>query len=77
MNLNYSPCKITLSSSSSLSLSLENWNLHPSYFAAFVYCEVLDSNCCFVLKIYFSLPQLFVFLFDVLSVAVFVMREHF
>ena len=32
---------------------------------------------CFVLKMYFSLPQLFVFLFDVLSVAVFVIRYRF
>ena len=32
---------------------------------------------CFVLKMYFSLPQLFVFLFDVLSVAVFVIRDRF
>ena len=30
-----------------------------------------------LLKMYFSLPQLPVFLFDVLSVAVFVIRERF
>ena len=37
--------------------------------------------CCLifvvVLKVYFSLPRLFVFLFDVLSVAVFVSRDRF
>ena len=57
---------------SPLSLSLENSDLHLSYFAEFVCCEVLDSNtCCFSLsRCIFSLPQLFVFLFDVLSVAV-------
>ena len=80
MSIIYNPCKITFSSSSSLSLSLslslENSDLHPSYFAAFVYSEALDSNCCFVLKMYFSLPQLFVFLVDVLSVAVFVMGQR-
>ena len=32
---------------------------------------------CFVLQMYFSLPQLFVFFFDVLSVAVFVVRDRF
>ena len=32
---------------------------------------------CFVLKIYFSLPQLFVMLLDILSVAVFVLRNRF
>ena len=32
---------------------------------------------CFVLQMYFSLPQLFVFLFDLLNVAVFVIRERF
>ena len=32
---------------------------------------------CFVLKMYFSLPQLFVFLFDLLSIAVFVIRDRF
>ena len=51
------------------------------YFAEFVCCEVLDSNTCsFFLKMSFSLPQLFVFLFDVLSVvsvAVFVIRDRF
>ena len=31
---------------------------------------------CVVLKMYFSLPQLFVLLFDVLSVAVFVIRDR-
>ena len=31
----------------------------------------------FVLKMHFSLPQLFVFFFDVLSVVVFVIRERF
>ena len=31
----------------------------------------------FVLRMYFSLPQLFVFLFDVMSVAVFVIRNRF
>ena len=46
-----------------------------SYFVDFVRCEDLDSNrFCFVLKMYFSLPQLFVFLFDILNVAVFVSR---
>ena len=30
-----------------------------------------------VLKMYFSLPQLFVFLFDILSVAAFVIRDRF
>ena len=34
------------------------------------------SLSCFVLKMYFSLPQLFV-LFDVLSVAVFVIKDRF
>ena len=52
--------------------------MYLSYFADFVCCEDLDSNnFCFILKMYFSLPQLFVFLFDVLSVAVFVIRERF
>ena len=32
---------------------------------------------CFVLKMSFSLSQLFIFLFDVLSVAVFVIRDRF
>ena len=32
---------------------------------------------CFVLKMCFSLPQLFVFWFDVLSVAVFVIGDRF
>ena len=32
---------------------------------------------CFILKMYFSLPQLFVFLSDVFSVAVFVIRDKF
>ena len=32
---------------------------------------------CFVLKMYFSLPQLFVYLYDVLSVAVLVIRDRF
>ena len=41
-------------------------------------CEDLDSNSfCFVLEMYFSLPQLFVFLFDVLSAAMFVIRDRF
>ena len=55
-------------------------DLYLSYFAEFVCCEVLDSNSFvlfFVLKMYFSLPQLFVFLFDVLSVAVFFIRDRF
>ena len=49
----------------------------------FVCCEDIDSNSVvvvvvvlFVLKVYFSLPQFFVFLFDVLSVAVFVIRDR-
>ena len=42
------------------------------FFADFVCCKDLDSNSsCFVLKMYSSLQHLFVFLFDVLSVAVF------
>ena len=50
-----------------------------SFFADFVCWEDLDSNSNFlcVLKMYFSLPQLFVFLFDVLSVAEFVIRDRF
>ena len=64
---------------SPLSLSAEKSDLYLSYFAEFVRFEVLDSTSffvfCFVLKMYFSLPQLFVFLFDVLSVAVFVIRD--
>ena len=41
-------------------------------------CEVLDSNSLFfVLKMYFNLPQSCVFLFDVLSVAVFFTRDGF
>ena len=42
-------------------------------------CEDLDSNSflfCLILKMFFSLPQLFV-LFDVLGVAVFVIRDRF
>ena len=34
-------------------------------------------SCLSFSKIFFSLPQLFVFLFDVLSVAVFVIRDRF
>ena len=62
-----------------LSLSPENSDLHLSYFAEFVCCEGLDNSTVFLflLKIYFSLTQLFVFLFDVLSVAVFVIRGRF
>ena len=37
----------------------------------FAYLKTLD----FSFKMHFSLPQLFVFLFDVLSVAVFVIRD--
>ena len=62
----------------SLSLSPENSGLYLFYFADFVCCEDLDSNnFCFVLKMRSSLPQLFVFLFDVWSVAVFVIRDRF
>ena len=62
----------------SLSLSPENSDLYLFYFAEFVCCEVLDSNTCLIfLKMYFSSPQLFVFLFDVLSVAVFVIRDRY
>ena len=39
--------------------------------------SVSNSLFCFVLKMYFSLQQLFVFLFDVLSVAVFAIRDRF
>ena len=61
----------------SLSLSPENSDLYLLHFADLVCCEDLDSNSfCFVLKMYFSLPQLFV-LFDVLSVTVFVIRDRF
>ena len=56
------------------SLSLLKIQICVSYFAEFVCCEVLASNSLFVfLKMYFSLPQLFVFLFDILSAAVFVL----
>ena len=52
--------------------------MYLSYSADFVSCEDLnDDSFCFVLKMYFSLPQLFVFLFDVLSVSVFVIRDRF
>ena len=52
--------------------------MYLPYFADFVCCKDLDSNSsCFVLKMYSSLPQLFVFLFDVLSVAVIVIRDRF
>ena len=74
---------LSLSVSVSLSLSLSlsiSVCLCLSYFADFVCCKVLDgNNFCFrfVLKMYFSLQQLFVFLFDVLSVAVFVIRDRF
>ena len=45
--------------------------MHLSYFSEVVCCEILDSNTClFSLKMHFSLPQLFVSLVDVLSVAV-------
>ena len=58
-------------------VSPENSGLpRRSYFAEFVCCEDLDSNSCFVLERYFRLPQLFVFLFDVLSVAVFAIRDR-
>ena len=61
----------------SLSLSPENSDLYLLYFADLMCCKDLDSNSfCFVLKMYFSLPQLFV-LFDVLSVTVFVIRDRF
>jgi len=51
--------------------------MYLPYFADIVCCEDLDSNSfCFVLKMYSTLPQLFVFLFDVLSVAVFVIRDR-
>ena len=41
-------------------------------------CEVLDSNSLlFFFMVYFCLPQLFVFLFDILSVAVFVIWDRF
>ena len=61
-----------------LSVSPENPNLYLSHFADFLCCEYLDSNSClFVLKMYLSLPQLFVFLFDVLSVAVFAIKDTF
>ena len=62
----------------SLSLSPEYLDVYLPYFADFVCCKDLDSNSfCFVLKMYSSLPQLFVFLFDVWSVAVFVIRDRF
>ena len=61
-----------------LSLYPENSDLHLSYFTEYVCCKVLGSNSCsFFLKMCFSLPQLFVFLFDVLTVAVFVIRDRF
>ena len=63
-----------------LSLSSpEQSDAYLSYFAHFVCCEGLDSNSfCFLLKMFFSLPQLFVFLqLFVLSVAVFVTRDRF
>ena len=77
---------------SCLSVCPENSDLHLSYFAEFVCWEALDSNSffvCFVRKMWgfvlfvfsrkmcFSLLQLFVFLFDVLSAAVFVIRDRF
>ena len=34
----------------SLSLSPENSGLHLSYFAEFVCCKILDSNCLFFLR---------------------------
>ena len=66
----------TLSLPLSLSLSPKNSDLHLAYYAEFVCCEVLESNS-FVLKTYFILPQLFEFLFEVLSVTAFVIRERF
>ena len=54
-----------------LSLSIQVFEIELS-----LSCEVLARNS-FVLKMFFSLPQLFVFLFDVLSVAVFVIMERF
>ena len=71
LNLHLCGC---LSVCLSPSLSPENSDLNLSYFAEFVCCEVLV--CSFLLKMYFSLPQLFVFLFDVLRVAVFVIRDR-
>ena len=62
-----------------LLLSLSPPPLSLSYFAEFVCCEILDSNSFFsffFLKMNFSLPQLFVFLFDVLSIAVFAIRDR-
>ena len=75
---------LTRKSTFNICIFMHYWNseLHLSYFAEFVCCEVLDSNTFFfffflLLKMYFSLPQLFVFLFEVLSVAVFVIRDRF
>ena len=60
-----------------LSLSPENSDLYLPYFADLICCEDFDSNSfCFVLKMHFSLLQLFVW-FDVLSVTVFVIRDRF
>ena len=60
-----------------LSLSPENSDLYLPYFADLICCEDFDSNSfCFVLKMYFSLLQLFVW-FDMLSVTVFVIRDRF
>ena len=70
-----------------IQICIENSDLYLSYFVDFICCEDLYRNSffvlllrcilfCFALKMYFSLPQLFVF-FDVLSVAVFVIRDRF
>jgi len=65
----------------SVSLSPSLSPLHMSYFAEFVCCKVLDSKSFLLFfclrRILVCSDYLYSLLFDVLSVAVFVIRDRF